>query len=199
VHPLLLVEGGRDRLFVPGLGAWACCQVSHLPSDCPRVHLRAANFDERIFDRVYQCRRVKLFSVSAKEHLRAALSAMIAEREELDRDIDKLRVMLGDSKRTAVEPTSLSESKSPPSVREIARSMAVRGEFTLSGIQAEAARRGNNADTATISSTLSRMKKKQELKQVGKGRYDRFDAPAHTLAVFDPFADHNPKDEDPTV
>ena len=101
--------------------------------------------------------------MAATDHLQKALNAMVAERAELDANINVLTQMLG-AKAPVASPrpdASVGPISTAPSVNAIVMDMVAGGAVvTLPEIVTRAKELGNTANYNSISSVVSRLRRR---------------------------------------
>lgn len=109
---------------------------------------------------------------TAVDHLNAALAAMRAARDDIRSQLTDADRQISILERTVAELSGSSAAPAPvegPSIRDVAREIAARGDiFTLAEVVDAVHAGGNDAKYGSISSILSRMVAERELQKVGK-------------------------------
>lgn len=136
-------------------------------------------------------------SDTAVKHLRQAVADLKRERDEVDRQIDTIERVLRELDPSEVQATPATNGSVPVpaapsitsrSIREIVLDIASAGEvFSLDDVVSTAHAEGNKAESASISSILSRLKKDEKI--VAGPRRGTYRAAASSLAVGDTVSD----------
>lgn len=109
---------------------------------------------------------------TAVDHLNAALAAMREARDDIRRQLSDADRQISILERTVAELSGSPAAPAPvegPSIRDVAREIAARGEiFALAEVVEAVHAGGNDAKYGSISSILSRMVAEGELQKGGK-------------------------------